>query len=89
MAAFQIQHTYWIWMDIWLSLQTSAMFYSQLTLQFEKLLNSRLGGSVPRVLRLEIFLRIFQDKIDGNYRLILSLNLQFDLRLRGYIPYGM
>jgi hypothetical protein len=42
---------------------TQDTFYSQddLLIQ-EEVLDSRLGGSVPRVLR--FFLRIFQDKID-------------------------
>jgi hypothetical protein len=52
-----------------------------------EVLDSRLGGSVPRVLW--FFLWIFWDKIDGDFRLTVSLNLWFDLRLRGYIPYGM
>jgi hypothetical protein len=41
---------------------------------------------VPRVLR--FFLRILRDN-HQNFRLTLSLNLRFDLRLGGYIPYGM
>jgi hypothetical protein len=36
----------------------------------------------------QFFLWIFLDKI-VNFRLTLSLNLQFDLRLGDYIPYGM
>jgi len=36
-----------------------------------------------------VFLRIFRDKIGGISRLTFSLNLRFQLRLGGYIPYGM
>jgi hypothetical protein len=67
---------------------TEDTFYSQYDpLIREEVLDSRLGGSVPCVLRFS--LRIFQDKIIKNFRLTLSLNLRFDLRLKGYIPYGM
>jgi hypothetical protein len=43
-----------------------------------EVLNSRLGGSVPRALR--FFLWTFQNKIDGNYILTLNLNLRLYLR---------
>jgi hypothetical protein len=43
---------------------TQDTFSVKMTLQFKrKVLDSRLGGSVPRVL--QIFLQIFQDRIGG------------------------
>jgi hypothetical protein len=67
---------------------TQDTFYNQDDLLIrEEVFDSRLGGSVSRVLR--FFLWILRDKIGRTSELTLSLNLRFDLRLRGYIPYGM
>jgi hypothetical protein len=63
------------------------MFYNQLTLQFER--STRLKARGLPATCPAIFLQIFRDKIEGNFRLILSFNLRLELRLRGYIPYGM
>jgi hypothetical protein len=66
---------------------TSDTFYNQLTLQFKR--STRLKAWGLRATCPLIFSVNFWDKIDGDFRLTVSLNLWFDLRLRGYIPYGM
>jgi hypothetical protein len=48
----------------------------------EEVLDSRLGGSVPRVLR--FFLRIFRDFSCQDFRWTLSQSLRLNLRLGGY-----
>jgi hypothetical protein len=47
--------SFWIESFSGYSLHTSVTFYCQLTLQFEKLLNSRLGVRTTFVLRFKIF----------------------------------
>jgi hypothetical protein len=58
-----------------------------MTLQFERKYSSQ-GSGAPCHVSFGFFSR-FYGIILAEFRLNLSLNLQFDLKLRGYIPYGM
>jgi hypothetical protein len=58
-----------------------------MTLQFERKYSTQ-GSGAPCHVSFGFFSR-FYGMILEEFRLTLSLNLRFDLRLEGYIPYGM